>query len=537
MVPKRAVGGFKVMSSAGGNRQIAGAIRAGWWKPFLLCAVAALLLASNSSGHSWGGDFSQYVHHAINIVEGRAYTDTGHIRNLTVFAGPHAYPPVFPLVLAPVYSLFGLDWFALKGVVVVCFCLSLYVITLLGGKRLGKTHQAGLIMVLAFNPYLWAANDKIMADFPFLLLCLLTLAVLNRWFVAEPLQGRDRWCNSPGIAVALGLLLYLCYATREIGLVLVPTVLCYELFHFRKIRRVTGVALVVFLVLSVLQQAVLEDATVDMVKQQRIAEFSEKHGVARVPLSHLKSVRENLSPANVVRQVRRYAGETRGFWPAGDNVTIKIAGWAAFSLAFVFASVAFVRAVISGPGMLELFVAGYLAILVIFAGYQGLRYLLPVIPVFFLYAFKLHSELMSSRYRGIMISVAVLFVTATTASYASGFRDYSNKTHRGITDAQAEMFFDYVRNETPGNSIFVFQKPRVLSLMTDRTASAWPVRDKQDLLLEYMNTIGAGYFVVSDIDWDGNARPVQTPPGLSARLMLGYSNEYFQVYKLDADDI
>ena len=537
MVPKRAVGGFKVMSSTGGNRQIAGAIRAGWWKPFLLCAVAALMLASNSSGHNWGGDFSQYVSHAINIVEGRTYADTGHIRNLTVFVGPHAYPPVFPMMLAPVYSLFGLDWFALKVIVVACFCLSLYVITLLGGNGLGKAHEAGLIMVLALNPHLWAANNEILSDYPFLLLCLLTLAVFNRWFTAEPLQGRGQWSSSTGFALVLGLLLYLCYATREIGLVLVPAVLCYDLFHFRKIRRVTGVSLVVFLALSVLQLAVLRDAAVDIDKQQRIAEFSEKHGVASVPLSHLKSVSENLSLVNVVRQVRLYAGQVRGIWPGGDDVIIQIARWTAFFLALVFALVAYLRAVISGPGILELFVAGYLAILLIFAGNQGLRYMLPVIPVFFLYAFKLHSELMSSRYRVIMISVGVLFVTATTASYASGFREYSNKTHRGITDSQAEMFFDYVRNETPEDSIFVFQKPRVLSLMTGRTASAWPVRDKQDLLLEYMNTIGARYFVASDIDRGGNARPVQAPPDLSDRLKLDYSNEFFQVYKLDADDI
>jgi hypothetical protein len=32
-------------------------------------------------------------------------------------------------MLAPVYALSGLDWFALKAVVVACFVLSLYVIT------------------------------------------------------------------------------------------------------------------------------------------------------------------------------------------------------------------------------------------------------------------------------------------------------------------------------------------------------------------------------------------------------------------------
>jgi hypothetical protein len=83
------------MSSDAVKRQIAGVSRLQWWKFLLLCFVAVSLLLSNSAGHDWGGDFSQYVHHAANLVEGWSYADTGHIRNLTVFIGPHAYPPLF----------------------------------------------------------------------------------------------------------------------------------------------------------------------------------------------------------------------------------------------------------------------------------------------------------------------------------------------------------------------------------------------------------------------------------------------------------
>jgi len=508
-------------------------VRVGWWKPILLLLLAALLFAGNSSGHGWGDDFSQYVHHAVNIVEGHPYADIGHIRNLTEFIGPDAYPPVFPLMLAPGYWLFGLDWAALKGVVIVCFCLSLYIITLLGGNRMRGVYEAGLILVLALNPYLWYASNRIQSDYPFLLFCLLTLVVLERRYAAARLQDLQQAHENRGLAIVLGLLLYLCYATREAGMVLVPVVICYEVLHFRKIRPVTVLALAILLLLSSLQHISLGDSAADQDMQQRIADFSEKYGVARVPLSHLQSIGENLSPASVARQAYRYAESMRGIWPANDSPAVQLAGWVAFLLATVFATAGYIQAVVRGPGVLELFVAGYLAMIVIFAGFQGARYLIPVIPLFFLYAFRLHGDLMSSHRRS-MLGIAGLFLVATTVSYAAGFRLHGSMTIRGITDSQAQLFFEYVRNDTPGDSIFVFQKPRALSLLTGRTASAWPVGDRPEIVPEYMDVIGADYYVISNIDWTGNARPVTAPPHLPKRLTLDYANEYFMVDKLDA---
>ena len=51
-------------------------------------------------------------------------------------------------------------------------------------------------------------------------------------------------------------------------------------------------------------------------------------------------------------------GEMRGIWPGSENMIIQIASWPAFLITMIFASIAFVRAVISGLGILELFVAG-----------------------------------------------------------------------------------------------------------------------------------------------------------------------------------
>ncbi len=43
--------------------------------------IAAWHLLTIRAGHDWGDDFSLYIHHAKNIVEGQPYADTGYLYN------------------------------------------------------------------------------------------------------------------------------------------------------------------------------------------------------------------------------------------------------------------------------------------------------------------------------------------------------------------------------------------------------------------------------------------------------------------------
>ena len=371
-----------------------------WWKIITLCLFYILLLATESSGQNWGGDFSQYLLHARNIVEGRPYAEIGYIHNTFVFfVGPSLYPPVFPLLLAPFYSLFGLDWFVLKAVVIASFCLALYLVTSLQQIRLSRAHQFVIIFILALNPCFWRMKDDVMSDFPFMLICLLTLLALSKRYVKETTGYRDAKNKSWSFSVLMGLLLYLSFATRGIGIVFIPAVLCFELFHFKKITLVTCVALLVYVALASLQNVSLKEPEANIEINQRVAELARERG-KRKTVDHFDFISLDLS--NMAKRVVRYMGEVRGMWPETGSKFVRVAGWIAFTVATLFAFAGYIRAVISGPDLLEIFVAGYLAILILFAGWQGLRYLAPVIPFFFLYAFKLHDDLLRSQYRNIM---------------------------------------------------------------------------------------------------------------------------------------
>ncbi len=79
-----------------------------WFVAFLV-PFAALAV------HHWGwspsassGDYAQYLLHAKALVEGRPYAETGYIVHPDAWSiGPPAYPPGFPLTLAPIVTVVG----------------------------------------------------------------------------------------------------------------------------------------------------------------------------------------------------------------------------------------------------------------------------------------------------------------------------------------------------------------------------------------------------------------------------------------------
>jgi hypothetical protein len=507
-----------------------------WWEYLTLAVIFVVLLVTESPGQDWGGDFSQYIYHAISMIDGLPYTDARYIYNGFAYVAPPAYPPLFPLLLAPMYAVFGIDWLAFKSVVIASFCLALVLLVSLREWRVSRAYRFALIIIIAFNPLFWGFKSDILSDFSFMMVCMLTLFVLYGRYVKEADRYVDNKRKKWVFAFVMGLFLYLPYATREIGIVFVPAVLCFELFHYRKITIVTCIAVLVFAVLAGVQSVGLKSPEGAAERDQRIAELAVEREKIKPPAGHADFISVDVS--SIIAQGERYLAELRSFWPENENGFASAAGWIAFSIVLLFALAGYVKAVINGPGILEIFIVGYIAILVLFSGFQGLRYFVPIIPFFLLYAFKMHEELLLTKYRNIMIAVAALFVSTTAFVYASNYDTYFNKQNRGITTPEAIAFFEYVENSTPEDAVFIFSKPRVLSLLTRRDASDWPGKNwlkksGPDFMVKYMNAIGADYLVCSNIGWDRLGYPLESACLPEGKFEMAYSNDNFQVYKLD----
>lgn len=136
--------------------------------------------------HDWGGDFAMYIHQAMEIVDGFDAHPERYIFNPDfVELGPAHGPVGFPLLLAPLYAVFGMDIevflffisFCLLPLGIACFYLFRHFASL----------PVSLVMVfmILYNPWTLEFKIQVLSDIPFTLFFVLAiLGHLKRWPLA-----------------------------------------------------------------------------------------------------------------------------------------------------------------------------------------------------------------------------------------------------------------------------------------------------------------------------------------------------------------
>jgi 4-amino-4-deoxy-L-arabinose transferase-like glycosyltransferase len=214
--------------------------------------VAVFYLASFREGHDWGDDFSQYIHHAENLANGAPYADSGYLYNPdNPSFGPRQYPPGFPLALAPIVRTFGLDLLPMKVEVVLFFLAALLLMYGLIRDLMPPAAAAAAVLLVGLNPYFWDFKDQVLSDLPFLFFFLASLLCLTR---AEEIERSRR--NRVAFSVLGGVAMYFAYATRIVGVVLLPSLIVRDLILHRRLTRESMVASATFSVLAGLHHVI-----------------------------------------------------------------------------------------------------------------------------------------------------------------------------------------------------------------------------------------------------------------------------------------
>jgi hypothetical protein len=216
-----------------------------FWLISLLLTVAAFHIATIRQGHIWGDDFAMYVHHAKNIVEHRPYAATGYLFDPSISVSPSMYPPVFPIFLAPLIRLFGLNLLPMKIEQVIFFILALAAVGACWQRDLGPGYSLPLIAILGFSPHFWAAKDNVLSDLLFLLFFYIAVLLVQH----TPSDGRKHW----HWGILVGFVLYLAIGTRTAGVALIAGLLLHDLAKYRAITRMTILALSISAALMFLQ--------------------------------------------------------------------------------------------------------------------------------------------------------------------------------------------------------------------------------------------------------------------------------------------
>ena len=154
----------------------------------LLGIIALFHVLTIRNGQGWGDDWAQYVAHAKNLAEGKPYDETGYIYNEAARYAPRIYPPGFPLLLAPIYALRGLDLEALKIPVIVSLIGTLIMFAALATRWDGAASALIATALAGFHPFFRDFKNHILSDLPFAFLLLIAAcfhpSFFARWLAA-----------------------------------------------------------------------------------------------------------------------------------------------------------------------------------------------------------------------------------------------------------------------------------------------------------------------------------------------------------------
>ena len=471
----------------------------------LLSIIAFFYVGTIRSGHVWGDDFAMYVHHARNIVEGRPYADTGYIYNPAVpVYGPRTYPPVFPLMLAPLYRAFGMNLIPMKLEQVILFVLTLLIVYRFWEPDLPPAYLLALVAILGFNPQFWAAKDMVLSDLPFLFFFYLAALL---WRLA-PHHGRHWWLW----AIGSGMVVALAVGTRSAGVALVAGILLYDLIQFRKITRFTAVALAVWLASQLLQSRLSGSGAGSYLGQ------------------HVRP-----SSQTIALNLLEYSRALAGFWVASTQNAFS---FLLLGVVLILAAAGLFFQYKRGFTILEAFLVPYLGVMLLWPFAIGIRAMFPLIPwMVFLallglqgFAEKIQPKYSSAAAWALLISIAVPYL------FAYHKTDFG-PIHQDVGSSEFTRLCDAVRTDTDPHDVLIYYRARALSLYTGRAASTYNSLGSELELSGYVRNIHAAYLVTTTAFSDDHGFLADYVRRHSSTLELAYQNPTFRLYRVHQPEL
>ena len=415
----------------------------------LLAAIGVFYGFTMRPGDPWSDDFAQYVQHARNISERKPYAQTDYLFLKDAWnPGPAVYPPVFPLLLAPLYQVTGPDLRPMKLLVLAFFIGALLVIYLTFREELGSAGAWALIAVIGFNPFFWDFKDSVLSDIPFLFLCYLAL------YLTEMAVSRERSGTRFAMyAVMAGLAVYAGCGTRVAGIVMIPAILAWSVIRYGKVTQSAAVIVTLSTALE-------------------LAEIWRLH-TFQATFTALQRGRSS----SVISQggffARYYVGSLDRLWSNGHSPGIRL-GFFAVTVALML--VGLLAGTATRPWrevrVHDAFVLLYLPMLV---NAPQARYLIPIIPLYLFYVIsgvQWAVRRVRGRY-GVALVAGLAAVVAVT--YAADYRTLDlHHLPFGTASPEAQEMFAYVEAHAAPSDVVEFFAPRTLALYTHRKSTVYP---------------------------------------------------------------
>ncbi|MWV68936.1 hypothetical protein [Helicobacter saguini] len=427
---------------------------------FILSVLSILLcVILLYNGHNWGGDFSQYIAQGRALTQGsdaiktQIANNTFMIQKSDVVLGAYIYPWGFPLLLAPVIKFAGLNLIALKCVGIATFAMFIFIFHIFISRLLTQKFAITATLLFTLNPMFLDFTNSILSDIPFMLFNFLAVIMLSRLF-KNPIDSIESKATFSYILFA-SLFATFAYLIRNNGVVIMLSLLALHallsvkiLFKIKAINIESNAKLWLHFLPYLIFFSLV---------------FLTNKMLGSGGSGHLGFMLEYLSWQSIFDNFKSYSLMFRDFFGMPRDV-VKSLGLIVYILGVICAVRGFRRA--KNYFFLCVFFA-HLALLILWPFQQGVRFIFALFPFLILWAF-VGLDSMNLRAKK---TANILFTLVFVFSLYKGieiFRANSLRVMQGAFEPKALQMYDFIRENTPTDSIIIFSKPRVLYLTTGR---------------------------------------------------------------------
>ena len=305
-----------------------------------------------------------------------------------------------------------------------------------------------------------------------------------------------------GLHDKTGLFIYLSVGTRIIGAVLIPSIIIYEIIKYKKLSLFSITTTILFAIALIIQNILLpsDGYYFDQFK------FDFK---------------------SILHNIIWYTDSAFVVWENGYSNLLKII---LFTIVSIIAIIGYIVRIKNNLTILEIFFLTYLGVIILWPYSQGIRYLIPLIPIYLIYVVVGLTQFKFIPIKAIRSTLYYLLIIAMFGSYLGRYSKINfNSSYGGIDKKESIQLFKYIKENTKVDDVFIFRKPRVLALYTDREAARYQYSNNDNDLWNFFESIGATYVIKGYIDDPFFPRFIERN---NNRFVERYSNNDFKIYQI-----
>jgi Dolichyl-phosphate-mannose-protein mannosyltransferase len=430
----------------------------------ILSAIILSVFLMNSvsfrEGHNWGGDFPQYIAQAKSLNDGTIdrlleNSTFRYEKSDSVLLSPKLYPWGFPILLAPIYRVFGFNIFAMKFFVNLFFLFSIAIVYLMLKGKVSNIQNILIVAIIAFNPYFFNFKEHILSDIPFLFFSLFSVFLIQQFIIKKSF-----WLNEIFCYLLIGILMFISYTIRVNGIILLPCLFLAQILEHKYSTKQCSRKSLTFLKYSVPYLAFSVLILIMGMILPRGSTYADYFALVTFKGVYLNFI--------------FYAKLLGHFF----STLIPKSGEIIYLMTVPFVIVGLAEK-IKKDYLYFAFSIFTVCIYVLAPGRDGLRYLFPIIPFYLYFLFAglnkinvILSEIDINIDSGLMVGIPLIILFLTTTS-VDMYKQYNMKDHimPGPCQKDSVELFNYISLNTNKDSIIIFNRPRVMTLYTDRKSA------------------------------------------------------------------